>query len=147
MLTIMKKFILLVALIFVFSTVSFAQIFEDGKPADLKNLKKVYITSDVTSLDYKQIRAEIKRAKIPGLKIVNSAEAADFSLIYTNEKSAPDTEKNPTPFGMGMVAMNSADGSKIRILMKYQSRVPERNTAVKFARKVIATYKKANGLK
>ena len=142
----MKKIILLASLIFIFSISSFAQIFEDGKASDLKNLKKVYIASELSSPEYKQIRAEITRAKISGLRIVDTAEKADFSLIYTNEKSDPEAGKNAVPFGMGMVAMNSADGSKIRILMKYQSRIGERNTAVKFARQVLAKYRLANRL-
>ena len=142
-----KKIILLITLLFSFSVFSFGQIFEDGTPSDLKNLRKLHIASEVTSPEYKQIQAEIKRAKIPGLLFVSEAEKADFTLIYTNEKSVPDTEKNPVPFGMGMVAKNSADGSKIRILMKYQSKIGERNAAVKFARKVNAEYKKANKLK
>lgn len=143
----MKKIILLICLTLTFSIFSFAQIFEDGKPSELKNLKKVYISSEVNTPEYKLILSEFKKAKIAGLKIVNTAEAADFTLIYTNEKSDPDRGKNPIPFGMGMVAMNSADGTKIRILMKYQSKIPERNTAVKFARKVIEQYKAANGIK
>jgi hypothetical protein len=133
-------------MIFIFSICSFAQIFEDGKTSDLKNLKKVFIASEVSSLEYKQIRAEINRAKIPGLRIVDTAEASDFSLIYANEKSDPGAGKNSVPFGTGMVAMNSPDGTKIRILMKYQSKLRERNTAVKFARLVIAKYKEANKL-
>jgi hypothetical protein len=143
----MKKIILFVCFVFIFSLSVSAQIFENGTTSDLKNLKKVYIASEVDTAEYKQIKAEIEKAKIPGLQIVGNAETADFSLIYANEKSEPSAEKSPVPFGVGMVAMNSSDGTKIRILMRYQSKFGERNAATKFARKVVAQYKAANKLK
>ena len=125
----------------------FGQEFEKGKPSDLKRLTKVYIPIDPDQPEYAQITAEFKKAKVKGLKIVDTAEAADFSIIYANEKSIPTEEKNPVPYATGMIVKNSDDGMKLRVLWEYRSKMGERNTARKFARSVIAKYKAANRLK
>ncbi len=125
----------------------FGQQFEKGKTSDLKNLTKVFIPIEPEHPEYAQIAAEINKAKVKGLKIVDTAEAADFSIIYADEKSIPTEEKNPVRYATGMIVKNSDDGLKLRVVWEYKSKIGERGTARKFARQVIAKYKAANRLK
>ena len=143
----MKKLLFLLIMLLVPTLFVFGQQFEKGKPSDLKNLTKVFIPIEPEHPEYAQITAEFKKAKVKGLKIVDTAEAADFSIIYANERSVPTEEKHPVPFATGMIVKNSDDGLKLRVLWEYQGKMGERNTARKFARMVIAKYKAANGLK
>ncbi len=140
----MKKILFLLIMLVIATMFVSGQEFEKGQPSDLKHLTKVFIPIEP---EYAQITAEFKKANVKGLKMVDTAEAADFSIIYANEKSTPTEENYPGRYATGMVVKNSEDGLKLRVLWEYKSKIGERGTARKFARNVIAKYKAANGLK
>lgn len=80
----MRNQVLLAALLFTFATIGFAQdnpLPEYGDEIELKDVKKVYITSEELA-SRKLIIWQLNREKKAGLEIVNAPDEADVILEY-----------------------------------------------------------------
>jgi len=129
-----------------------AQNFEYGKPAELKGLTRAYIDVGVDIKSFEEIKKIIQNAKLSQLTIVDSIKESDFVLMFRGGKEAVlvDGDSDLQKSGKGVVAIPSASGDRLRILISFESlqnRIGEAKPSTKFAKEFVKAYKEANRLK
>lgn len=148
----MKRSTILFIALFVFSATAFSQDVEYGKPDELKGLTRLYIDcgTDVESCNI--FIAEIEKAKLSGLEIVDEAANAQIMLVY--EASKEDKFYKGSSLrrstGKGYVAIQGKNPNRPRLLMSFENikdTALEDKPAKKFAKEFIKNYREANGLK
>lgn len=141
--------------------------FERGKSSELKGLTKLFVNTGADTNRRDLIVEEIKKARIPGLAIVDAREEAEMIMRFAGDEQEVIEGLSANPVigtdwtmttvdsrvmvsGRGMVFIAGKDRTKPRIVMTYKN---ARNKAfgkhplTEFAEKFIAAYKEANGLK
>lgn len=153
------RLIILVLAFAAFVTVAAAQEFERGKPAELKKLTKVIISTAAQSktgdaVKYRvQIVAVIEKAKIPNLKITEAEDEAEIIVTFvdgTETKTVRNKSREVT-VEKGIVSITSKTTHRQRILVTFgavqEGSDERRQPAVKFAQLFVKDYKAANNLK
>lgn len=158
----MRKIILLTFILLTFSFSGFAQEYEYGKPAELKDLKKVFIDTGTDLKSREGIIKEIEKAML-GIEFVDEAKIADVILAFRGETNEVETGGNSQIIGNSVITntnrvrLAAGQGlvliygkNKMRLLISaensQQSKL-EKKPSTKFAKEFVKQYKIANGLK
>lgn len=136
---------------------------EYGKPAELKDLRKVFVDTGGDMKNRARITKEIERAKLP-VELLDSVEGAEIILNFGSEsetrvtgvttgdsgmggtRATPVYRKIPTGTGQVFVVR---DG-KLRIVHSFEDEQTtgwERQPATNFGREFVKAYKRANEIK
>lgn len=171
----MRKIFLLAAIILLSAAALRAQNntfsaldFENGKPAELKGLTKLFVNAGTDADSREQIIKEIEKAKLPGLVFVDSREKAEIVMRFGGGEKEVVENMTTTPVvgtdwtmttidrhtiqsGQGLVFIAGKDRKRARIVINFGSvqggGAFEKRPPVKFARAFVKAYKEANDLR
>ncbi len=151
------KIFLAVALVLLSNTLIYSQTqFEYGKPAELKDLTKVFISTGADLKSRDKFAEEIEKAKLSNLKIVDDMSEAEIIVTFEAGKvdevigTGGNVGTNSLDTGKGYIAIKGKDPQKPRILVSFENTrkfLAQKKPATKFAKEFIKAYKEANELK
>lgn len=146
------KIIFAVFFLLLFSSMSFAQEVEYGKPSDLKGVKKVFVDCGLNIKSRNEIIKELEKSKID-IEILDSSDSAEVVLMFevgideiiAGNKNGVSTVKRKA--GAGIVFIPKGD--RRRIILSFddvKKSVFEKKPETNFAKAFIKAFKEANNL-
>jgi hypothetical protein len=141
------KILISTIFILIFALTAFSQEYEYGKTSELKGLTKIYINTGTDGQSHDRLVEYIEKVNITGLKIVDSANEAEISIILQTDKIRGGY--GMVEHGKGYVAVKGSDLKKARILINFEAvRTSYGGRPVeKIAKQFIKAYKEANEIK
>lgn len=153
--------LLLFFILIAFTPSLFAQDVEYGKPEELKGLTKIFINVGTDLKAHAMIVKEIEKAKLPNVKIMDSADEAEILIFFksgtTEGTTTANTNEGTTVLntqtlrtGTASVFIAGKDPKKARLIMSFeatQKGLLLDKPAEKFGKQFVKEYKKANGIK